>query len=77
MRREHHATHSRTHRTTVELGLDDQTEDVLVTCTGQYHLLRRLDSDVPAFVHVVLDRRLANPAMAKRTLAHVVRSLDL
>lgn len=62
-------------RLIADLGLDDEAEDVLVTATHQYHLLRSLPSEVPAFVHVVLDRTLANPAMAKLALASAVRSL--
>lgn len=60
-----------------EMGLDDEAEDVLVTGSSQYHLLRSLHSDVPAFVHLVLDRKLTNPAMAKLALASAVRAVDL
>jgi CheY-like chemotaxis protein len=56
------------------LAHDDATEDVLVTATTHYHLLRTLDSGSAAFVHVVLDRRLASPAMAKMVLASAVRA---
>ena len=57
--------------------VDDEAEDVLITATTQVHLLRCLQSDAPAFVHLVLDRRLASPAMAKLALAGAVGALDL
>jgi hypothetical protein len=59
-----------------DMGLDDETEDVLVTSTTQYHLLRRLHSEVPAFIYLVLDRDRSNPSLAKLELDNVVRSLD-
>ncbi len=64
-------------RTIVEMGLDDEAEDMLITGTHQYHLLRCLHSEVPAFVHVVLDREATNPVLAKLALASAVRSCDL
>jgi DNA-binding response OmpR family regulator len=67
----------RNQRTIDDLGLDDEAEDLLITVTHQYHLLRSLHSDVPAFVHLVLDRSMSNLAMAKLALASAVRSVDL
>lgn len=67
----------RSERTVADMGLEDEPEDILITATHQYHLVRSLHTDLPAFVHLVLDRRLANPAMAKLALAHAVRSIDL
>jgi ActR/RegA family two-component response regulator len=57
--------------------VEDEAEDVLITATTQVHLLRCLQTDAPAFVHLVLDRRLASPAMAKLALAGAVGALDL
>jgi DNA-binding response OmpR family regulator len=64
-------------KTIHDMGLDDEAEDLLITATHQYHLLRRLHSDVPAFVYLVLDRSLANPALAKMALASAVRCVEL
>ena len=64
-------------KTIHDMGLDDEAEDLLITATSQYHLLRRLHSDVPAFVYLVLDRRLANPSLAKMALASAVRGVEL
>jgi hypothetical protein len=60
-----------------ELGLDDQAEDVLITGDRQYHLLRCLRSELPAFVYLVLDRSTANPAMAKLAVESAVRAVAL
>lgn len=67
----------RSQQTIDDMGLLDEPEDVLITSAGQYHLLRQLRSHVPAFLHLVLDRKSANPAMAKRALAHAMGALEL
>ena len=66
----------RKQKTIDDMGIDDVTEDLLVTSTNQYHLLRRLHSEVPAFIYLVLDRSRANPMLAKLALENAVRSLD-
>jgi CheY-like chemotaxis protein len=63
-------------KTIDDMGIDDEAEDLLITSTNQYHLLRRLRSDIPAFIYLVLDRNRSNPIMAKLALENVVRSLD-
>jgi hypothetical protein len=63
-------------KTIDEMGIDDEAEDLLITSTNQYHLLRRLHSEVPAFIYLVLDRNRSNPIMAKLALENAVRSLD-
>lgn len=63
-------------KTIDEMGIDDEAEDLLITSTNQYHLLRRLHSEVPAFIYLVLDRSRSNPIMAKLALENAVRSLD-
>jgi CheY-like chemotaxis protein len=66
----------RKQKTIDAMGIDDEAEDLLITCTNQYHLLRRLHSEVPAFIYLVLDRTRSNPMMAKLALENAVRSLD-
>jgi DNA-binding response OmpR family regulator len=66
----------RKQKTIDDMGIDDATEDLLVTSTNQYHLLRRLHSEVPAFIYLVLDRSRSNPMLAKLALENAVRSLD-
>ena len=66
----------REQKTIDDMGIDDEAEDLLTTSTNQYHLLRRLHSEVPAYIYLVLDRRRSNPMMAKLALDNAVRSLD-
>jgi CheY-like chemotaxis protein len=66
----------RKQKTIDDMGIDDEAEDLLLTSTHQYHLLRRLHSEVPAFIYLVLDRERSNPNMARLELDHAVRSLD-
>jgi CheY-like chemotaxis protein len=66
----------RKQKTLDDMGMDDEAEDLLITCTSQYHLLRKLHSEVPAFIYLVLDRNRSNPIMAKLALENAVRSLD-
>lgn len=63
----------RKQQTLADMGMDDEAEDLLVTSTHHYHLLRRLHSDIPAFIYVVLDRDRTNPTLAMIELEHVVR----
>jgi CheY-like chemotaxis protein len=65
----------RKQKTIDDMGIDDEAEDLLTTCTSQYHMLRRLHSEVPAYIYLVLDRRRANPVLAKLALDNAVRSL--
>jgi CheY-like chemotaxis protein len=59
-----------------EMGLDDDAEDVIVTSTSQYHLLRRVHSDMPAYIYLVLDRDRSNPHLAMLELEIAERSLS-
>jgi hypothetical protein len=66
----------RKHQTITDMGLDDDAEDFIVTSTSQYHLLRRIHSDVPAYIYLVLDRDQANPHLAMLELEIAERSLS-
>jgi CheY-like chemotaxis protein len=67
----------RAQETIADMGLDEEVQEILVTGSRQYHLLRNLPSVHSSFVHLVLDRDLTNPAMAKLSLAKTVRPVDL
>lgn len=58
------------------LGLKDEIEDILISLTRQYHLIRPLRSKPALFFYVALDRQRANLAMARLTLAEVERDLQ-
>ncbi len=59
----------RAKRRTVEaLGLADEIEDMLITLTSQYHLIRPLRGRPNLFLYLVLDRRYANLAYARLSL---------
>ncbi len=55
-------------RTMDLLNLDDSIEDILITLTGQYHLIRPLNSSGQLFIYYVLDKSRANLALARRNL---------
>ena len=52
-------------RTMKALGLDDAIEDILVTLTSQYHIIRPLRTHPEVFLYLVLDRAKANLALAR------------
>ncbi len=67
----------RCNRETVRaMGLEDETEDILITGASHYHLLRSLRRPADGFVYLVLDRRQANAGMAKLVLANAVRAVE-
>jgi predicted regulator of Ras-like GTPase activity (Roadblock/LC7/MglB family) len=58
------------------LGLNDTIEDILISLTKQYHVLRPLESNQKVFLYVVLDRSKANLAMARHELRSFEKSID-
>ena len=61
------------------LGLQGTIEDILTTLTSQYHVIRPLTAQTGAglFLYLVLDRKRANLALARRQLQQVEAGLDL
>jgi hypothetical protein len=58
-----------------KLGLRDKIEDILITLTGQYHLIRMVGTSM--FIYVVLDRSKANLALSRKELESIERNMDI
>ena len=52
-------------RTVKSLGLDDSIQDMLITLSTQYHIIRPLTSSPEVFMYLVLDSKKANLALAR------------
>ena len=67
-------------RTLEMLNLHNETiEDILISLTSQYHLIRPLTSKTGngLFLYLALDRKRANLAMARRQLQQVESKLEV
>jgi hypothetical protein len=67
-------------RTMESLRLDDHIEDILITLTKQYHLIRLLKSsrtDQGLFLYLVLDRGKANLALARHSLKRIEGDISI
>jgi hypothetical protein len=67
-------------RTMESLRLDDTIEDVLITLSKQYHLIRLLKNsrnEQGLFLYLVLDRQKANLALARHNLKRIEGDISL
>jgi hypothetical protein len=66
-------------RTMEHLGLKGDIEDVLITLTNQYHLIRLLKGrgGNGLFLYLVLDQSRANLAMARHQLKSIENDLEV
>lgn len=58
------------------LQLNDTIEDILISLTKQYHIIRPLETNNKLFLYVVLDRGKSNLAMARHELRSFEKDLD-
>jgi predicted regulator of Ras-like GTPase activity (Roadblock/LC7/MglB family) len=63
-------------RTLARLGLNETVEDVLITLSGQYHVIRLLPGG-SLFLYLALDRSRANLALARHELRRIGATLEV
>jgi hypothetical protein len=59
------------------LGLTDTIDDILITLSSQYHIIRPLEQNAAVFLYLVLDRDKANLALARLKVKESDQSLVL
>ena len=66
-------------RTMDQLGLNDAIEDILITLSGQYHVIRPLTSQKGQglFLYLALDRNRGNLALARHRLKAIEAVLEV
>ena len=57
------------------LQLDQQIDDILITLSSQYHLIRPLTANPAVFVYLAVDRKTANLGMARLALKNAEGTL--
>lgn len=64
-------------RTIAVLGLDEAIEDILITLSSQFHVIRPLAQNPEVFIYLVLDKKKANLALARIKVKDVDAHLEL
>ncbi|WP_433199340.1 hypothetical protein ACQP1G_06415 [Nocardia sp. CA-107356] len=66
-------------RTIEQLQLEDDIEDVLITLSGQYHIIRPMTGrkSKGLFLYIALDRGRANLALARHRLKGIEEDLEV
>lgn len=66
-------------RTMESLGIKDGIEDILITLTNQYHVIRPVSgrSGKGLFLYMALDRTRANLALARHNLRLIEEKLEI
>ncbi len=64
-------------RAAESLGLEDSIEDILITLTTQYHLIRPLQENPSVFIYIALNRAQSNLALARHAVANVEKRLKI
>ncbi len=64
-------------KTMAALGIKDSIEDMLITLSTQYHLIRPLATKQGLFLYIVLDKAKSNLAMARFKLLDIEKVLSV
>jgi predicted regulator of Ras-like GTPase activity (Roadblock/LC7/MglB family) len=64
-------------KTIRQLGLNDVIDDILITLTKQYHIIRPVSRKEGVFIYYVLDRSKSNLALARRKAQDIERELTV
>ncbi|MET9491513.1 MULTISPECIES: hypothetical protein [unclassified Nocardia] len=66
-------------RTIEQLGLNEEVEDILITLSSQYHIIRPMTGrkSKGLFLYLALDRGRANLAMARHRLKGIEEELEV
>ena len=62
-------------KTIKSLGIQGGIEDILITLTGQYHVIRPVEKHDGLFIYLVLDKEKSNLALARRKVQDVEQKL--
>lgn len=64
-------------KTMKSLGLKDAIEDILITLTKQYHIIRPMAERPGVFIYLVLDKAKSSLALARLKTAEIESGLTL
>ena len=64
-------------KTMKSLGLKDNIEDILITLSKQYHIIRPMTERPGVFIYLVLDKAKSSLALARLKTAEIESSLTL
>lgn len=64
-------------KTIAALGLTESIDDILITLSSQYHIIRPLAAAPEVFIYIALDKARGNLALARLSTREVEKQLEL
>jgi hypothetical protein len=58
-----------------QLAMQEAVEDILISLTTQYHMIRPIESNPDVLLYLILDRKRANLGLARLALINIGRGL--